>query len=357
MPAFFSRLNYSFGNEDWSTEKQALKIKSGDRVLCITASGDRSLHPLAYDCDVTSVDANPIQNYLLDLKKAAMQKFSYDEYLSFLGALPSKDRTAQLNQLASVMKPEAAKYWLNNKSSIEAGILFQGALERMTKKTSRILKIMKGSKIKQLFDFHNVDKQRPFIEQNWNTYYLRKLFDICLHPFVTKWLINDPGLYVPTSLSLGAFVHKKIQNCLERHPAKECALLSMILTGNVSHDAFPPYLTREGYNRIKPNLNRVSYQTDNVVSYLESAQGNSFDAFSISDVASYLSKEEFLRLLKGIQRTAKPGARFSIRQVLSDHHIPESISDSFQRDHELEKKLEDEDRCFVYRYFVGHVNK
>ena len=49
MTFFFSRLSYSFGNEDWRTEKRALGIRPHDQVLCITASGDRPLNLLARD--------------------------------------------------------------------------------------------------------------------------------------------------------------------------------------------------------------------------------------------------------------------------------------------------------------------
>ncbi|HKZ00179.1 MAG TPA: DUF3419 family protein, partial [Rhabdochlamydiaceae bacterium] len=68
MANFYSRLSYSFGNEDWITELEALRIKPGDRVVCITASGDRPLHLLLADLgELVSVDANPFQNHLFEL--------------------------------------------------------------------------------------------------------------------------------------------------------------------------------------------------------------------------------------------------------------------------------------------------
>ena len=87
MNDFFSRLSYSFGNEDWNTEYQALKVKPSDKVVCITASGGRPLNLLLQDCEqVVTVDANKIQNYLLKLKSAALKEVDYEEYLDFLVA-------------------------------------------------------------------------------------------------------------------------------------------------------------------------------------------------------------------------------------------------------------------------------
>ena len=69
MAKFFKRLSYSIGNEDWETEREALSIQADDKVLCITASGDRPLNLLMNECrEIVSIDANPVQNYLLELK-------------------------------------------------------------------------------------------------------------------------------------------------------------------------------------------------------------------------------------------------------------------------------------------------
>src|SRR5262245_40473083 len=101
MSNFFKRLSYSFGNEDWITEKEALKIQPQNRVLCITASGDRPLHLLLNECqEIVSLDANSTQNYLLDLKMQAIQHLDFEEYLAFLGVTPCSSRKETYKKLA-----------------------------------------------------------------------------------------------------------------------------------------------------------------------------------------------------------------------------------------------------------------
>ena len=127
MAGYFSRLSYSFGNEDWSTEAKALQVRPGDRVACITASGDRPLHILLHDCaEVVAIDANPAQNHLLNLKVAALGQLSYEEYLAFLGALPHPERLAVLHRLNPLLPPEARHFWNSNSDMIKKGVLFQG---------------------------------------------------------------------------------------------------------------------------------------------------------------------------------------------------------------------------------------
>jgi S-adenosylmethionine-diacylglycerol 3-amino-3-carboxypropyl transferase len=61
MANFYSRLSYSFGNEDWLTEHKALQIQPTDSVLCVTASGDRPLNLLTKELKaLVAVDANPL---------------------------------------------------------------------------------------------------------------------------------------------------------------------------------------------------------------------------------------------------------------------------------------------------------
>ena len=82
---FYQRLSYSFGNEDPITEQRALKIQPTDTVVCVTASGDRPLNLLVDDCKkIYSIDINPIQNHLLELKKHAMKELDFEDYLSLV---------------------------------------------------------------------------------------------------------------------------------------------------------------------------------------------------------------------------------------------------------------------------------
>ena len=55
-------------------------------------------------------------------------------------------------------------------------------------------------------------------------------------------------------------------------------------------------------------------------------------------------------------KTAKPGARFCLRQFLSSYEIPPHLRKHFVRDLSLERKLEDVDNCFVYRFMVGNIH-
>lgn len=360
MGSFFTRFSYSFGNEDWKTEQEALNIRKGDRVVCITGSGDRPLHLLLSEGEeVVSVDANIYQNQLLNLKAAALTALDHNQYLSFLGARKGDAPLTLYPKLIAHLPPGGAQFWNAHLGMVSKGVLYQGAIEKLCQVLAFTLSCVRRKKIQKLFEFEDLEEQRKFIREEWDTPLWRGAFSFVLHPLVTRLFVKDPGLYnhLGKDIRPSEYVCDRVNKGLGMHLAKNAAFVNLVFKGKVPERALPPYLQREGSEVIKERLPRLKTQTIDILSYLESMPDASFDAFSLSDVASYLSENDFFRLIKAILRTARPDARFCMRQFMSNHQIPPELAHHFKRDRKLEKKLETEDNCFVYRFTVGEIHK
>lgn len=356
---FFSRLSYSFGNEDWRTELDALRIAPGNRVLCITASGDRPMHLLLHPCEaLVAVDANKIQNHLLQLKRTAMEHLGFDEYLAFLGGSPCSSRRDMFHHLKPHMDPHAAAHWSSNIKMIEKGILFQGTTERFVK-IATIALCWQKKEIRGLFACKSLEEQRAYLQNNWRHDRWKRIFKWALKPFFTRFALQDPGMYehLDQNMEPGLYVYERMMHSFNQCLARENPLASLILLQTVKKEAFPPYLKQEGFEMIKPRLNRLSAITQDIISYLEEIPEHSFDRFSMSDISSYLDRASFERLLRAIYRAARPGARFCLRQLMTRYTIPGDLSPHFMRERDLEQKLESEDRAFLYHFTVGTVLK
>ncbi len=357
MGNFYTRLSYSFGNEDWKTEQQALQIKPTHRVLCVTASGDRPLNLLSVPCkEIVTIDANPIQNALFDLKVAALKSFDYDEYLAFLGLNPMKKRLNHYDKIRKHLSHSSDQLWQQHRSKIQKGVLFEGAIEKMAKFTSTIARTCRKKKIEKLFSFDDLNEQIAFVKKEFDTRSWQAIFTF-VHPF--RRFLKDPGLYeyVDSNIHVGKFLHFRINRYLNQALAKESVLMSLILKGNLDRKHLPPYLSEKYVPIIKKQLDRICFETIDLISYLERAPDNSFDCFSMSDVASYIPKAVFERMVTSLVRVAKPGSRFCIRQFLTNYTIPKHLEKFFKRDKKLETKLEHEDNCLVYHFIVGEVVK
>lgn len=360
MAGFFKRLSYSIGNEDWKTEQKALAIRQGDTIFTVTASGDRPLNLLFSPCEkIISVDANPFQTALCDLKKAAIQELDYDEYLAFLGLKAHSSRLGILRKLESKMLPQSVKCWRENDSKIRNGISYQGQVEKLCRKASKVIRALEGKKVDTLFSFNTVEEQKEFVEKNWNWKTWKAVVDVCLHPLFTRFFLKDPGLYkhVDSAIRPSTYMYSRIEMALKTLPVRENLILSLVLQGKIFEDGFSPHLSENECKEIRKHLHKLSVTTNDVFSYLKDAPDSSLDCISLSDIASYMPREAFDTLCKEIVRVAKPGSRFCIRQWMSSYDFANDLKANFHRNHALEKELESEDRCFVYRFMVGTINK
>lgn len=361
MPDFFSRLNFSFGNEDWETEQEALQLKPTDRVLCVTGSGDRPLHLLMQECEeIVSLDANPAQTHLLELKIAAMRNLPYKDYITFLGGEKCSNRMRHMPSVSADLPAESKQFWNQYSAMVSRGILYEGKVEKKIQLLAKIARFLQGKRrIAGLFACQNLEEQREYVNKHWDRFIWRTFFNIGLHPKFSKIALRDPSLYayVDPSIKPGSHLHHRMKVSLNTVLARDNFFMSFWLKGHVDKGAFPPYLTPEGVGLIKPRLGRIKSKTQDLIQYLESAPPNSFDCYSLSDVISYVDPDSFKRLMHAVHRTARPGARFCFRECMSRREIPEALQTHFKRNHALEQKLEEADRCFVYRFLVGTVHR
>jgi len=352
-----SGLLYSFGTEDYRSEHLALNLQPDDRIFAVTAGGDRSLHLLLKECrEITAVDPIPAHTYLLSLKMASLKHFSYEEYLLFLGAKHSEQRQALWDKLKGHLSDEEQDFWEKQKEMLLNGILYQGKFEQWCIKLSRFMRLGNKKNLYFLFSNEDLEKQKELIKQSKR---LKKIALFMLTPYLLKILLKDLQLYREYSFSVrpGTYLFEKFSAGLEKQLVKRNPLVSLFFKGDVSEAAWPPYLTRKGAKLISSRIDRLKTKTSDILTFLNEQNDHQFDAFSLSDIGTYLKKEEIPRFWQEILRTAKKGARFCVKQCLVDSPIPTALSSHFERNIELEKKLELEDRSFVFRFLVGKINK
>jgi S-adenosylmethionine-diacylglycerol 3-amino-3-carboxypropyl transferase len=127
--------------------------------------------------------------------------------------------------------------------------------------------------------------------------------------------------------------------------------------GRLDEYDLPPYLDRDCLQKIIQRMDKVEIRTENILEFMETVDENSLTKFSLSDVPSFLDQEMFERLLDGIVRSGAHGARFCIRQFLTNQVIPDRFEAILVREVNLEDQLSKRDRSFAYRFIVGRVKK
>jgi S-adenosylmethionine-diacylglycerol 3-amino-3-carboxypropyl transferase len=356
---FTRKINYSSCNEDTRSELKALRIGEEDLVLAITGSGARVLDLLiSRPKRIISIDMNPLQNFLLELKIAAIKNMTYDEYLEFLGVRESSRRISLYWRLRSDLSIEAREFWGGEFPVLRKGVIYQGRWERYFKSLSVFVKIIRGKKIENLFAFTDIAEQTYFCQKKWNTEAWRKFILFVCHRFFWKYIFQDPGFYryVPEDFPAGEYIYGCLAKTLERYLARENHFFSLLVHNKyVDENYLPIHLQKKHYSLLKEHVSRITIVTDSLQNFLRALPEKSIHKFSLSDISSYTSEADYGSILESCARVAVPGARLCIRHFLVKRGIPATLEPRIELYPELEKELEDMDMSYAFTFSVGRI--
>lgn len=360
MKSFLETLNYSSSNEDSRSEVKALRIGTRDAVLCITGSGARTLDLLIESPrEIVSIDFNPCQNFLLELKVQATKHLEYEDFLEFLGVFPSPKREHLYKTIRRSLSIDARNFWDNNSVMIQNGVIYQGRWERYFRQLERLVSFVRPHLRDKLFSCGSLSDQARIWRDEWNTPLWRVFLRCISSRAVWKYIFRDPGFYqyVPVSLSIYKYLNKKFTSAFENTFATDSPLASLLFFGKYSpNGTLPAHLQKRHYMRLRNNLERVRIVTQSLIDVLDSAKKDSFDKYSLSDFASYTSIEEYKRIWKGIIKTASKEARLCERQFLVKREVPVEVISCVRIDETLGSELTRTDNSIFYTFVIATIN-
>lgn len=350
---------YSTCDEDSASELRALEIVPGDRVVSVTGSGCRTLSLLARNPrSVVSVDYAPGQNYLLELKLAAIKGLSYDELLAFLGVDPCKTRWKVFESLAPHLSAGAQDYFRRHRWAIEQGVLFSGRHERFyIKLVAPLLGLLYGRRLKRMFAAPTVAEQHRIYRRQIAGRLWRLLIRQGFSERTLRALLHDVKYHIEIDVpSPGDYLLERLDHTFSHHLARENHWVTFMLNGRYSgRDFLPHFLLEENCRAIRETSTELTPVTANLIEYLKTFEDDSVDKFSLSDVTSCIDRREFQALLEQVNRTGRPGARLCYRNFLAKYTIAGNGGTGMRRDDELSAELDRDDLAFAYTFEVATI--
>ena len=360
-------IEYSSTNEDSSSEMAVLQLKKTDVVFCITASGDRTLSLLASQPSrIISLDGNPAQSRLLRLKLAALVSIpTHKTYKAYMadGTLDERAEihTAYVERMIPPSERKATNLEIMGPAMRDTP-MYCGRLERFTRVTARLARLFYGEKwVVDIMGERDIERRQELLS-GWpgkTGMCLGRLVVSMARHLPRRWQPFPSMGYTAQGLSPMEFFRRRFTEGLATRPGKESPLTSLLLTSRLSDECLPTHMLEAGHqaarNAMVNGHTMVDIETQEAVAYLKGSN-LFFDAFSVSDILSYLDQDECDTLFRLVAARAAPGARFIFRQFLTERSIPEDVRNRYVRDPALEERLAREDSCFIYTFMAGVIS-
>ena len=349
-------IRYSQVWEDHLLLERGLGINSSDRILSIASAGCNALAMLLCEPEqVVAVDLNPTQTAIVHLKKVAIQRLDYDDFVVLMGAGDGGAPVDLYSAIKSELPVEVREYWDRNHAILESGLIAAGRLEGYFKllSTSLVQKVCPPEALREFFKSDDLDSQEAFFEQ----YFTHPEFVQVFKEFTSRKMIASEGrdevqfrfVDIP---DVGQHFYDRFQYVCTKLPARGNFYLEYLMSA-AYHDleVGPPYLRAANYERMRSLLPRLEIVTDGIGEVVASRPQDYFTKANLSDLFEYLSESETENLLGMLADGMKAGGKIAYWNLLVPRHRPESLAHKLARDPEGSTSLWQQDRALFYRNF------
>ena len=348
---------YSFGlsQEDERTEAAALALQPEDDVLCIASAGEMPLSLLSLGAGhVTAVDIDDAQLQLTALKLAAIRALNRNAALSFLGYLPESPATRReaLRAVAPFLDDVARSFWLSRERLVSRGVIWQGRYERYIRWLVALASPVIGRRrLAGLFETNGLDEQRAYFDREIGRPVIHMIFRAAFHPKLFSGRGMDPRSlqYRDRDEPLGDQYFRHFRQFCTRYPARENHHLQLTLLGRlVDSSATPACFSAKGIEVLRANHGSLRLVCADVNAHLAAAPPATYQKVQLSNLADWLSQNEFDELLHTIAaRVAHPG-RVVWRYLHVIRTVPPDLKAVLHVDETLGRQLAEADRFPFY---------
>ena len=349
--------------EDPALDREAFHITPDDVIFSITSGGCNVLTFLIDNPrKIIALDLNPHQNYLLELKIAALRHLSYERLLEFSGVRASAARLRDYRLLRPSLSPEAAGFWDRRPKKIAGGFIHCGRYEGYMRLLRKAVVVLSGKRklVREFYESGSPAARHGLFHKKWEGPAWRFLTRVMLSRRLNGWLFDRAFFaYLDEDFSFGRHFAAKAERALTELPLKENYFLSYILLGRPYDEArLPHYLRKENWELIRSRLGRIEIVTSSCESFFAQLRDSSISKFNFSNIFEWMPQPAFEALLKETIRVARDGAVLTYRNLLVFRERPAALQANILSCRELARSLRARDLSFIYdNYVVERISK
>jgi S-adenosylmethionine-diacylglycerol 3-amino-3-carboxypropyl transferase len=356
---FEGRLLYGQVHEDPRLEVECLTPVLGDPIAVVSSGGCTALSLLAAGAsDVRAVDSSASQNYVLELKLAAVAALDADDATGFIGGRPMAPpaRLAVFRSLTPFLSEAGRTFWEARTRTVARGVLGAGASERFMHLVASIVRLLvhPRERIDRLLACRTLDEQRRLYETEWDSRRWRMLF---------KLLLGRRGLTAAHDAAMFQHVanprfaehfHARFEHTVTTLPVADNYFLHYALTDRYPDlaDGRPLYLAASDRALMREAADRVALIDATFTDYLRTLGDQTLAGLSLSNICEWLDRDGIDALFAEIARTARPGAIVCFRNFVGWTEVPNRWRPVIVEDRLRGERLFARDRALVNRRFA-----
>ena len=290
--------------EDPRLDRVALKLTDTDRLLVITSAGCNALdYALQGLARVDTVDVNPRQNALLELKLAGIRELDYETFFELFGRgrLPEWDNIYS-SKLREALPAAAREYWDKQGKFFygrgrRSSFYFRGTSGMfawaMRVYVNRIARIR--SEVDRMLAAESLEEQQAIYNEGVKQAFWGPKMEFFLRRDAVLAMLGVPRAqrrqlekYYPGGIA--KFIEDRLDGVFGQLPLKDNYFWRVYLTGEYTHDCCPEYLREENFNLLKGGLvDRVHTHTSTILDHLESTE-QTYSRYVLLDHMDWLAE-------------------------------------------------------------------
>ena len=358
----FHDIVFNMSWEDPEMDRQAFNLTSEDTVISISSAG---CNPLNFLCQspkrLISIDGNPAQNAILELKLAGIRTLDHATFLDIFGARrPAVVTRVYRNELRPNISPRSQEFWDKNLWMIAQGIYRFGRMGLFCRVMRAFLEVLGVTQrdAEVFFELRSLEQQAAWYHAHtapwlWGPWSRRAV----------RWFVRSrPLMYLagvhPNQFELVDgrhdmydYIKERIEHVLTKVPIYDNYFLSQAATGRFRGNRVPPYLQEENFQTLRCNLDRVQVVNGWLGPYLDTLPPGSITRFNLLDIFDWMSAADFEATLQSVLRVATPGAIMIYRSGSYRLDPPASILPHVEQHSDLARRLLANDRSATYGSF------
>jgi len=354
----FHGIVFNMSWEDPEMDRQAFNLTDRDTVVSISSAG---CNPLNFLCQsprrLISIDGNPAQNAILELKLAAVAAVDHDTFFDIFAARrPAVVTRVYRPRLRPLLSPRAQAFWDENLWMAARGLYQFGRMGLFCRLLRRFLGLLgiPRDRIEAFFELRTLEEQK-----HWYTRYAApRLWG----PWSRRFVMCRPLLYlagvhpeqyrlVDGRHDMYEYVKERVEYVLTRVPIHDNYFLSQAVTGRFRGNHVPPYLLPENFATLRRNLDRVLIVNGWLGPYLDTLPPKTVTKFNLLDIFDWMTPPVFEATFRSVLRAAAPGATMIYRSGSYQLDPPPSVARYVERHDELARRLLARDRSATYGSF------